>query len=72
MKMNILIGLLIIAISIMLMYAIGRITIHVIEPSNKHPDSMMIMLGFTMFTITSGAIVCIFMIAAEIGNWMMR
>ena len=70
--MNILIGLLIIGISIMLMYAIGRITIHVIEPSNKRPDLEMIMLGFMMFTIASGAIVCIFMIAAEIGNWMMH
>jgi Na+/pantothenate symporter len=70
--MNILIGLLIIAISIVLMYAIGRITIHVIEPSNKHPDLMMIMLGFGIFTVGCGAIVCIFMIAAEIGNWMMH
>lgn len=70
--MNIVIGLLIIAISIMLMYAIGRITIHVIEPHNKQPDLMMVMLGFWTFTVASGAIVCIFMIAAEIGNWMMR
>jgi len=72
MKMNILIGLLIIAISIMLMYAIGRITIHVIEPSNKHPDSMMVMLGFMIFTVASVVIVAIFKIAAEIGNWMMH
>ena len=70
--MNTIIGLLIIAISIMLIYAIGRITIHVIEPSNKHPDLMMIMLGFWTFTVASGAIVTIFMIAAEIGNWVLR
>ena len=72
MKMNILIGLLIIAISIVLMYAIGRITIHVIEPHNKQPDLIMILLGFTMFTIASTAIVCIFKIAAELGNWMLH
>jgi Na+/pantothenate symporter len=70
--MNTIIGLLIIAISIMLMYAIGRITIHVIEPSNKRPDLMMVMLGFMIFTVASGAIVCIFMLAAEIGNWVMH
>ena len=72
MKMNILIGLLIIAISIVLMYAIGRIIIHVIEPSNKHPDLMMVMLGFCIFTVASVVIVAIFKIAAEIGNWMMH
>ena len=70
--MNMIIGLLIIAISIMLMYAIGRITIHVVEPSNKHPDPVMIMLGFGIFTVGCGAIVCIFMIAAEIGDWILR
>ena len=70
--MNIVIGLLIIAISIMLIYAIGRITIHVIEPSNKHPDPVMVMFGFVIFTVACGAIVCIFMIAAEIGNWVLR
>ena len=70
--MNMIIGLLIIAISIMLMYAIGRITIHVIEPSNKHPDLMMIMLGFCIFTVAIVVIVAIFKLAAEIGGWMMR
>ena len=71
MKMNILIGILIIAISIVIMYAIGRITIHVIEPTNKQPDLMMIMLGAMIFTVACTAIVCVFEIAAGIGNWVL-
>ena len=70
--MNILIGILVIAISILLMYAIGRITIHVIEPHNKRPELIMVMLGCMIFTVASVAIVGVFKIAAEIGNWVLK
>ncbi len=70
--MNILIGILIIAIALLIMYAIGRITIHVIEPANKRPEFTMILLGFTIFTIVCLAITMVVMIAAEIGNWVLK
>lgn len=70
--MNILIGILIIAIALLIMYAIGCITIHVIEPANKRPEFTMILLGFTIFTIVCLAIGIVVKIAAEIGNWVLK
>ncbi|CAB4154885.1 hypothetical protein UFOVP1307_85 [uncultured Caudovirales phage] len=64
---NLVIGLIVIAIAIMIIYIIGRITIHIIDRTNSQPDPSEIIGG----AMIAGGIVCLLvfvvLMAAKLG-----
>ena len=52
---NLVIGLIVIAVAIMTIYIIGRITIHIIDRTNKQPEPLDIIIA----AMIAGMILCL-------------
>ena len=65
---NLVIGLIVIAIAIMIIYIIGRITVHVIDPYNKQPDPSEIIIGTCIAAMIICLLICIILLATKLGE----
>ena len=64
---NLVIGLIVIAVAIMTIYIIGRITIHIIDRTNKQPDPSEIIIGSMIAGMIICLLICIILIATKLG-----
>lgn len=68
---NLVIGLIVIAVAIMTIYIIGRITTHIIDPYNKQPDPADIIIGSMIAGMILCLLICIILIATKLGAVIM-
>ena len=64
---NLVIGLIVIAVAIMTIYIIGRITIHIIDRTNKQPDPSEIIIAAMIAGGIICLLICIILIATKLG-----
>jgi len=69
---NLVIGLIVIAIAITTIYIIGRITTHIIDPYNKQPDPSEIIIGSMIAGGIIWLLICIILLATKLGEVIMR
>ena len=65
---NLVIGLIVIAIAITTIYIIGCITVHVIDPNNKQPDPAEILIGTCIAAMIICLLICIILLATKLGE----
>jgi len=68
---NLVIGLIVIAIAITTIYIIGRITVYVIDPNNKQPDPAEIIIGTCIACMIISLLIGIILIATKLGAAIM-
>ena len=64
---NLVIGLIVIAVAIMTIYIIGRITIHIIDRTNKQPTPSDIIIAAMIAGMILCLLICIILLATKLG-----
>ena len=67
-----LIGLIAISISIMLTYAVGRITVQVWQPDTTNPDTETVLIAGLLGVLCVGFAVCVCAAASLLGELVVR